>query len=183
MRKTGLIMIMAAASMLLAPHNARGAAGSAGGWWQFELGGGAGLDVFSRDRTGDILFTGFLEYELPVYSRVTLGFRLMPLFVYYQDEPGQETVWGGGIGLAARFYPFSASYHGLYGEAEGHLLGNRHQIEGNSSNINFLIGAGIGYRLACDWFGIVKFEHISNAGLGDQNSGANTVSAGIGYSF
>lgn len=184
MRARRLALIMAVASVLLMPLATWAGMGSADGWWQFELGGGPGLAVGSaRDRSGDILLTGFVEYELPVQTRTTVGFRFMPLFIYTQDEPETETVWGGGIGLAARFYPFSTTYRRWYGEVEGHLLGHRHKLEGNSSNIDFLIGAGIGYRFSNNWHGIVKFEHISNAGLGDQNIGANTLSGGIGYSF
>lgn len=184
MRGRRLALIMAVGGVLLMLPPARAEMGSAKGWWQFELGGGAGLDAGSdRDRHGDILLTGFAEYELPVQPHATLGFRLMPLFIYTQEKPETETVWGGGVGLAARFYPFSTTYHRWYGEVEGHLLGHRHKLEGNSSNIDFLIGAGIGYRFTNNWHGIVKFEHISNAGLGDQNAGANTMSGGIGYSF
>ena len=184
MRRKRLLMAVAAAVLLVVPLGARGEPGHAAGWWRIEVGGGTGLAAgSSRDRTGDMLLTGFAEYELPIHPRATLGFRLMPLFVYDQDEPGRETVWGGGLGLAARLYPFSTTCRGWYGEIEGHALGHQNQVNGNDSNLNFLIGAGIGYRFANDWHGLVKFEHISNASLEEQNSGANTLGAGIGYSF
>ncbi|MDW7774212.1 MAG: acyloxyacyl hydrolase [Desulfobulbaceae bacterium] len=153
------------------------------GWWRAELTGGIGVDsVSTSDREGDFLVTAAAEYEFPAMNRLSLGLRLVPFFLYEQDG-NNETVWGGGAGLAGRLYLLEDEYSGLYAEAAGNGIVHENKIRGNSSNFNFLISAGIGYRFRNNWFSAVKYSHISNANFGSRNSGAETVSLAVGYSF
>jgi len=150
------------------------------GMWRVEVTGGAGLHSGTEDRTGDRQLTATVEYEIPTFEHVTLGLRLLPALLYDQDEG--DTVFGAGVGMSTRLY-LKKDYRGLYAEAEGHMFGNIGDIEANSSNINFLIGFGVGYAFKNNWHTVLKYEHISNASIGDENAGANTIGIGIGYRF
>ncbi len=151
--------------------------------WRLELSGGSGIHSGSSDRGGDYSLKGMVEYETPFSSRCTLGLRLLPAFFYEQDERGEETVWGVGAGLGLRIYSVAEEYRGWFAEAGVHALGHKHRIEGNSSNINFLTGAGVGYKCKAGWHTVLRWEHISNAHLGNDNSGANLLTLGVGYTF
>ena len=153
------------------------------GWWKAELTGGLGVNATSHsDRTGDVLVTGVAEYEFPAASHFTMGLRFVPLFLYEQDGE-DDLVWGGGLGLAVRLYLLAREYRGLYTELESHGIVHENKIMNNSSNFNFLIAGGLGYRFRTGWHGAVKFEHISNAGLGKKNSGTDTISLAVGATF
>lgn len=151
------------------------------GMWRFELAGGTAYHSGNRSRTGDKQLVGEIEYEIPQGERCTLGLRLIPLFLYDQDDKGEDTVWGGGVGLVARYYQVPNEYRGWFGELEGAALGHSGKIEGNSATMNFMIGAGVGYQFKSSWHTTLKVRHISNAGLGDNNAGANTVNVAVGY--
>ena len=153
------------------------------GRWQLELAGSTGVDSGGEKRTGDYMFKAMLEYEVPFSSHLTLGLRTLPLFVYEQEERGEDTVWGGGVGLGLRLYSVADECRGWFAEAGAHALGHKHRFAGNSSNINFLTGLGVGYKCKEGWHSVLRWEHISNANLGDHNSGVNVLSLGIGYAF
>jgi len=64
------------------------------------------------------------------------------------------------------------------------VLGQSDELEGNSSNVNFLTNFGVGYKWdGTGWHVVAKVQHISNAGLAEHNAGANAVGVGAGYSF
>lgn len=149
------------------------------GMWRVELAVSGGIHSGTKSRSGDVLYTSFIEYEVPVLPRATLGLRLLPMFIY--DSP--TNVWGGGVGLSARFYEHKDIYEGLYVETWGHAIYHEHRISGNSSNFNFLIGAGLGYQFPNNWHAIIRYDHISNAGIGNRNAGVNAIGLGIGYRF
>lgn len=156
------------------------------GDWRLELTTGFGIDSGKRDRTSNLLLTGSVEYEVPMSTHCTLGFRILPLFLYDQQNDGAEdadTLWGAGVGLAARYYQVADEQRGWYGELQGNLLGHSGKLTGNSASANFLIGAGVGYEFKNSWHAILKYEHISNAGLSENNSGANSIGLGVGYRF
>lgn len=153
------------------------------GRWRLELSGGYGVDSGGERRQDDLLLLGSLDYEFPVTRRTSLGLRLLPLFVYDQDEHGEDTVWGGGVGLACRIYQHAEEYRGFFGELAANALGHSGRFAGNDSNINFLSSAGLGYQFQSDWHVVLRYQHISNAGLGDENAGANAVVLGLGFSF
>jgi hypothetical protein len=149
------------------------------GRWRLELSGGAGIHSGQQDRTGDQLYEVNIEYEFPATQHMTLGLRLYPSFIY----AGPETVWGAGAGLSAKIYQKPVEYRGVFVEAFGNAIGHSPQFEGNSSNFNFLIGAGLGYKFQNDWHVVLKYEHISNASIGDRNRGINTIGLGVGFTF
>lgn len=153
------------------------------GSWRLELSGGPGVNFGSGDRDGDFLIKGTVEYEVPATPHLTLGLRMLPAFVYGQDGRGEDTVWGAGAGLGGRLYTQKSEYRGLFAEANVHVLGHENRFAGNSSNVNFLTGLGLGYKFLEGWHAVVKWEHISNANLSDDNSGVDTVTLGLGYTF
>lgn len=152
------------------------------GSWRLELSGGAGLSTGS-DRTGDWLLKGTVEYEVPATSHLTLGLRMIPLFIYDQEWRDADTVWGAGVGLGGRLYFSGAEYKGLFTELNVHVIGHDNYIVGNSSNINFLTGFGLGYKFASNWHAALRWEHISNANLASHNAGSDMITLGIGYTF
>ena len=152
------------------------------GRWRLELSGAMSADSGSESRQGDFTLLGAAEYEVPASSRVTLGLRLLPIFLYEPDGEG-DTVAGAGVGLAARLYEMAEEHRGFFGELTVNALGHNHEIEGNGSNINFLSSIGVGYQFQSDWHVVLRFQHISNAGLDGDNAGANAIALGLGCSF
>lgn len=151
--------------------------------WRFEVAGGGALPGGSRkaERDGDIMFTGTVDYEIPFMAYGAFGPRLMPIFVY--DQRRADVLVGGGGGLAIRVYHVKDEQRGFFLEGEALVLGHYHRFRKDGSHIDFITGGGVGYKCRAGWHAIVKFEHISNAGISSDNSGVNVLSAGIGWSF
>jgi len=192
------MLALAAAALILGGEPASAELRLDEGMWRVELNSDFGVHQGSRDRSGDFSVNGIVEYEIPATSRATLGLRLMPLFVYNQDEEKDyrvfrsvfkdegydgDTVWGGGVGVAGRIYQVKDEYRGWYGEASVTALVHSNEFVGNSSNLNFITGLGVGYQFKADWHVQMHYQHISNASLGSDNSGANALGLGIGYRF
>ncbi|MBI2423697.1 MAG: acyloxyacyl hydrolase [Candidatus Hydrogenedentes bacterium] len=198
-RVTRLLACLIAAPLLIAhAPAARAGLDLEEGHWRVELATTYGIHSGTTNRSGNVLTTGTVEYEIPATPRTTLGLRLMPLFLYTQDdtsikdsddwyrldeEDASDTVWGGGLGLTGRIYQVKDEYRGWYGEAEGLAVVHDNKIIGNSSNFNFLIGLGVGYKFKSHWHTVLKYEHISNSSIGARNAGANSLGLGLGYSF
>lgn len=153
------------------------------GAWRIELSGGPGSTLGGNDRSGDFFIKGVVEYEIPTTPHLALGLRLLPFFVYEQNERHEDTVWGAGAGVGGRLYSVKNEYRGLFAEVNVHALGHKNQIADNDSNINFLTGAGVGYKFQGGWHSVLKWEHISNANLSGKNTGADVITLGIGYTF
>ncbi len=165
--------------------------------WRLELSGGPALEVGGRERNGDWLLSGYVDFEIPTTRHTALSLRAAPLFVYAQNDDHQEfwkrvfgddydwddTVWGGGLGLAYRIYQRGGTYEGFFLEGEALAIGHVGRIEGNGSAVDFLTGLGVGYQFGSHWQTILRFEHVSNAGLADFNSGVNALRVGMGYRF
>lgn len=151
------------------------------GRWRLELTGGGGLHQGDEDHSGDGLVVAKVEYEIPVMGHGALGLRMVPTFVMPQDHG--DTVWGAGVGLAARVYHVKNEQRGLYAEADSQLTGHYPKFDGNSGSFNFLSGFGAGYKFKNGWHVVVRFDHLSNAGFAKDNSGFNAISAGVGYTF
>ncbi len=156
--------------------------GFAEGRWRTEVGVATGFHSGRRDRTSDMVVKGSVEYEWPVFARGTLGLKTYPLFTYLQDEPS-ETLWGGGFGLSARVYQHKDSLNGFYVEGGANVIFHTNHIEGNSATMDFLLEGGVGYQFQSDWHVALQVQHISNAGLSDNNAGANSVGLAVGYTF
>jgi hypothetical protein len=153
------------------------------GRWRVEMGAATGFHSGRRDRSGDMVVKGSIEYEWPVYARGTLGLKTYPLFTYLQDEPS-ETLWGGGFGVAARIYQNKESRDGFYVEGGANVIFHSNHIEGNSATMDFLLEGGVGYQFPrTDWHVALQVQHISNGGLFDYNAGANSVGLAAGYTF
>lgn len=153
------------------------------GKFNIELSGGPGLELGGTDRSGDFLLKSTLEFEKPFSSHFSLGLRLLPLFLYEQKSKEDDTVWGGGLGLGLRFYFERDSYRGVYLEANTHALAHKGQIEGNGSNINFLSAFGVGYGFQNGLHTVLRYEHLSNAGLDSHNRGVDVLTLGLGFTF
>ncbi|MCC6153667.1 MAG: acyloxyacyl hydrolase, partial [Candidatus Hydrogenedentes bacterium] len=144
------------------------------GRWRTEVGVSTGFHSGNRSRTGDMLVTGNVEYEWPVVARCTLGLRAYPLFLYHQNDPS-DTLWGGGIGTVGRVYQNAVERNGWFGEAGAGVIWHTNHIEGNSATMDFLLEAGVGYQFKNNWHVTLQASHLSNAGLSDNNAGANSL--------
>lgn len=151
--------------------------------WRLEITGSGGLPASSEssDRGGDGMLTGTVDYEIPIMAYGALGLRMMPLFLYFEDQG--DVIWGAGGGIAPRLYTVKNEQRGFYIEGEALVLLHDNKFRGDSSYVDFITGGGIGYQCKANWHAIVKFEHISNAGLGGDNDGVNTVGIAVGYTF
>ena len=143
----------------------------------------SGLNVFDsvgRHKDGQHYFTGSVEYEFPVSKHGKLGLRLYPLFFHEGSDP----IYGAGAGLSARLYQHADDYDGLFGEVGVSALWHSREFYDNSTRVNFLSEAGIGYQFPkTDWHVTLKVEHLSNGGLGSENAGINGVGLALGYTF
>jgi len=166
------------------------------GAWRLEIRGARGLESGGEHRDDDIFAAAAVEYEFPLAGRATLGFRLLPIFVYEQGDgtnydrlrgylrgDDNDTVAGGGIGIAARVYARKREHRGFFFEVNTHALIHGGEFDGNDSNVNFLSGVGLGYQFRFGMHTSVKWQHISNAGLGEVNDGSNILGVGIGFRF
>lgn len=176
-------MVVMMAVTLLCALPAMGELKFCEGKWRLELSGGPGINTTGSDRSGDFILKSTVEYELPLSSHGTLGLRALPLFLYEQQERGEDTVWGAGLGVGGRIYSVADEYRGWFAEANAHMLGHKHQISGNGSNINFLTGIGVGYKCKAGWHSVLRWEHLSNANLDSDNKGANVITMGVGFTF
>lgn len=183
------LIVATALTTLLSPTTAQAGfigevkEGFSEGNWRLEATVATGTRSGRNSRTGDMLYLTTIEYEWPVYARATLGLTAYPLFVYDQSDEGDDTVAGGGIGLAGRYYFAGEDRSGWYGEVGVGVVGHSNKFDGNSGSFNFVTEAGIGYQFQNDWHLAVQIRHFSNGGFADRNSGTNAVGLGIGYSF
>lgn len=169
------------------------------GHWRLELNNDFGIHQGSRDRSSDYSANLVVEYEVPVTGRATLGLRLMPLFIYSQDDERDAellhrwladdryedggSVFGAGVGIVGRIYQVKDEYRGFFGELAVSALLHENEFNGNNSNLNFLTSIGVGYQFKSDWHIQLHYQHISNASIGSRNAGTNTVGIGVGYRF
>lgn len=156
--------------------------GVSDGRWRVEAGASTGFHSGRRSRTGDMLVTGNVEYEWPVYARCTLGLRAYPLFLYHQNDPN-DTLWGGGVGGVGRYYQRAGERNGWFGEAGAGIIWHTNHIDGNSATMDFLLEGGVGYQFKNNWHVTLQASHISNAGLSDNNAGANSLGLAVGFTF
>ena len=70
-----------------------------------------------------------------------------------------------------------------YLELSGGTLFTNHEVPTGTNSVNFTSAAALGTHFLGDsrnWSIEVRYMHISNAGLGDRNSGINTVQVRLG---
>ncbi len=153
------------------------------GKWRLELSGFTGFRSGRRSRSGDLRIVGSVEYEVPLAKRLTLGIKAYPLFFHDQDDAGEDTVVGAGVGPQLRVYSKGAERRAFFAEVGTAVLVVAGRFDGNSGAVNFLGEAGLGYKFKRNWHVAAKFSHVSNSGFGDHNSGVNTLGLAFGYSF
>lgn len=152
------------------------------GRWRIEAGVATGFHSGRRDRGGDVMVTGNVEYEWPVFARCTLGLRAYPLFLYKQDDPN-DTLWGGGVGGVGRIYQNAGDRNGWFAEAGAGIIWHTNHINGNSATMDFMLEGGVGYQFKNNWHVTLQASHLSNAGLSDDNAGANSIGLAAGFTF
>lgn len=190
MHGRGLLVAALAASSILAPNSISADEGSGfaliegfrDGRWRVEAGVSTGFHSGRRDRTGDTLVKGSVEYEWPVFARASLGLRAYPLFSYIQNDPS-ETLWGGGFGAVGRVYQKKEERRGFFAEAGANVIFHSNHIDGNSANMDFMLEGGVGYQFKNNWHVTLQVSHLSNGGLAEDNAGANSVGLAVGYTF
>ncbi len=180
MLKKQIMMLGIAAAVLVAAAPAASEFDWDAGRWRLELSGMSGMDEAPKYGSGETKVQFLAEYEFPVTQRLKLGLRLTPLLYY--DGPN-ENVYGAGLGLSTRLYARKKTYTGPFVEGHVDALGHINRFEGNNSNINFQTGFGLGYQWKGGWNLKLQYDHISNASLGDRNSGADTMGLALGYRF
>jgi len=154
------------------------------GRFRVELEGMKGIDSGSVDRTDDLGVKGTIEYEVPLVKHLTFSARAMPLFVYREDLPGDdETVGAFGLGPVFRVYSDGRNFRKFFFEVGISAIVQTSNFERNSGLVNFLSEDGVGDMLKNDMHVSATVQHISNAGLADDNSGVNLIGVGVGYSF
>jgi len=178
------------------------------GRWRLQVRVQTGVDSGGVERSGDVLALTTVEYEVPLTSHVCYSLKLDPVFAYgqesrdintildskrgvdldkidfdFDDERGGDTVVGAGFGLGLRVYQKAEEKRGIFLDLGVHTLLHAGEFNGNTSNINFMSGLGLGYQFKNGLSTQLHFDHISNAGLGDENSGTNVFGVGFGYRF
>jgi len=206
------LLLTCLAATIVYSAGAHAESGFGDGRWRLELSAQTGLDRGDADRSGDILGLSTVEYEFPVTGHIAVGLKIHPFFAYTQDDQGLDhlfdggfidqikrinfsdfdfkddgyggdTVWGGGFGLGTRIYQVKVEQRGLFLDLGVSALFHDGEFNGNSSSINFKSGIGVGYQFKFGLNTVMRLDHISNAGLGDENSGANVVGIGLGFRF
>lgn len=157
------------------------------GRWKLELSGFGGVYSGKVDRDDDAYLSGTIDYEVPAFDRMSLSLRLRPLFVYFQDEDerdNSDTIWGAGVSLAARIYQDQSTMTGWFGEVGAGLVWHSGYFEGNSSRVNFIPEAAVGYQFReSPWSLALRVQHLSNGGMGNDNAGVNSVGLAVGFRF
>lgn len=199
-RLWGTCALSAAIFCIAAPADA-GDIKWAEGHWRLELAGYGGLNSDRNHRSDDFGIVGTIEHEWPLWNRATLSLRVHPLFYYNQEQDdirlfrrfrnddnfnykyNDDDVWGIGFGPAIRVYQNAEERRGLFLELGISALIHDNEFIDNSSSLNFVSEVGVGYKFSNDWHVVAKLRHISNAGLGDDNSANNGWGIGVGYTF
>ncbi len=176
--RNAIILSVAVASTVWS-LSAYGAPRFADGRWRLELNG---FNVVDSSQYGDDdrFMSGSVEYEFPATHHIALGLRLIPLFLF----PSDGDLYGAGGGVSGRIYQRGNEYTGFFGELELSAFWHDKHFRDDSSDIDFITEGGIGYQFAKVPVHLtLKFEHISNAGIGDHNGGLNGAGLGFGFTF
>ena len=177
------VAVVAGTAAVSAPSACANDYGWKDGRWRLELAGTTAFYSGHRSRTGDFGIVGSAEYEIPVVKHLTVGIKTYPFYYFDQDDAGEDTVFGVGVGPALRVYSKGAEHRGFFVEVSGVTLVTVGRFDGNSGSVNFLGEGGVGYKFKRDWHVAAKISHISNAGLAGSNAGVNTLGIAFGYTF
>lgn len=109
---------------------------------------------------------------------------LMPVYYIWQPAPAKNA-YGAAFNPVNLKWNFTRSPRTVpYLELGGGVLFTDHAVPLNTSHVNFLTHAALGFHFfnqrARAFTAAVRYEHISNAGLTVPNPGVNTVQFTIG---
>jgi len=112
---------------------------------------------------------------------------LMPLYYVWQPAPAQNS-YGAAFNPMNLKWNFTRSAHTVpYVELGGGVLFSTHAVPLNTSHVNFLTHAALGFQFfnteGRAFTAAVRYEHISNAGLATPNEGINTVQFTLGVNW
>lgn len=112
---------------------------------------------------------------------------LIPFYYLWQPSPARNAFGEGANPLNLKWNFTHSSRVVPFAELGGGLLFTNHAVPLNTSHLNFLTHAALGFQffnndrraLTAD----VQFQHISNAGLSEPNPGINTVQFQLGVNW
>jgi lipid A 3-O-deacylase len=114
-------------------------------------------------------------------GRFEYALDAVPVFVVFQPA---NTAYGAGFNPLNLKWNFATRGRIVpYLELSGGTLFSNHDIPTGTNNVNFTSAAALGTHFlgeSRNWSVEVRYMHISNAGLGDRNSGINTVQVRLG---
>src|ERR1700674_1900461 len=118
---------------------------------------------------------GFLK------GRFEYALDAVPLFLVFQPA---NTAVGAGFNPLNLKWNFATRGRVVpYLELSGGTLFTNHDVPTGTDRVNFTSSAALGAHFLGDsrnWSVELRYMHISNAGLGDRNSGINTVQVRLG---
>src|ERR1019366_9392031 len=106
---------------------------------------------------------------------------LAPVFRLFQPA---GTAYGAAVNPLGLKWNFQT--HGRvmpYAELEGGALFTNMQVPPGTARVNFTTAGALGIHILGDkfnWSAVVRFMHISNAGISSANPGINTVQLRLG---
>jgi hypothetical protein len=112
---------------------------------------------------------------------------LMPLYYIWQPAPAKNA-YGAAFNPVNLKWNFTNSSRTVpYLELGGGVLFSNHAVPLNTSHVNFLTHAALGFQFFNNdrraFTAAVRYEHISNAGLTTPNPGINTVQFTVGFNW
>jgi lipid A 3-O-deacylase len=112
---------------------------------------------------------------------------LMPVYYIWQPAPAQNA-YGAAFNPLNLKWNFTNSARNVpYLELGGGVLFSNHAVPLNTSHVNFLTHAALGFQFFNTerraFTAAVRYEHISNAGLTTPNPGVNTVQFTVGMNW
>ncbi|HTC93389.1 MAG TPA: acyloxyacyl hydrolase [Terriglobales bacterium] len=162
------------------------------GTWDFGLGNGAGVGIYSATQSTRLYSAGFrvgrvitdLHGKGWLRGSLEYGFDLVPVYLFRLDR--HDTVYGGGVNPVAlvwnmaprkKFAPFmETAVGGIFSTTE---------VPRGASNFNFNAQGGFGTRIFMNpdttTEVAVKFLHISNAHMASNNPGFNQIYVTVSY--
>jgi hypothetical protein len=112
---------------------------------------------------------------------------LMPMYYLWQPAPAKNA-YGAAFNPVNLKWNFANSARTIpYLELGGGVLFSNHAVPLNTSHVNFLTHAALGFQFFNNnrraFTAAVRYEHISNAGLTTPNPGINTVQFQLGLNW
>ena len=111
----------------------------------------------------------------------------IPIYYIWQPAPAQNSYAIAANPVNLKWNFTRADHVVPYLELGGGVLFSRHSVPINTSHVNFLTHAALGFQFFDTerraFTAAVRYEHISNAGLTVPNPGINTVQFTLGVNW